>query len=126
MKKTLKDFVWGVAPLLLGGAFIISAVAIPELICVRGKERVSLRGHNYIVQYDKRDNGVVVSQDDHMASIADSKIVDTNYDGRADHVSNLAGYLLVRGDEQRLFSEVTSNFYKIHPTKESLFGGKIK
>lgn len=119
--KFLKSNLAYLASTVLAAGVICGAVAIPEIINVRGREHVEKDGNRYLVEYDKRDNGVVLVSDNSMASIADLRTVDTNYDGIADYVDSLSGKLPVSAQEQKLFSEVTSNFYRIHPSKEALF-----
>lgn len=107
---------WGLP--ILGGLCVISALILPNVIYVRGSEEVSRNGSSYVVQYDKRDNGVILRSSD--GGMDNWRLVDTNYDGVADYVDSLAGKKPVSQTAQNLFSQVTSNFYKKYPTKESV------
>jgi len=117
--KSNENFIY-FASGMLGLAALASIVAIPEMVNVKGQETIRKDGSEYIVQYDKRDNGVVMRKG---VTGIETRVVDTNYDGKADYEYNSmgGGNNPVNIQDQALFSEVTSNFYKIHPTKESLF-----
>ncbi len=123
--KSNENFIY-FASGMLAFAGLCSIIAIPEMLNVKGQEKIKKDGSEYIVQYDKRDNGVVMRKG--VPSGIETRVVDTNYDGKADYVYNAmtGSKFQVSTQDQALFSEVTSNFYKMHPTKESLFEKKVE
>jgi hypothetical protein len=100
----------------------LAAISIDESKI--GKQSFDKDGTQYNVFYDRKKEGVVV-MDDFRQNQIQTTLIDTNYDQVADVRYTKAGLdnikLFIGQEEKNLFSQATSNFYTMYPTRESLF-----